>query len=110
MQSLALDVQVISEDGGEVEVREEDDELLRAAEELGIDLSPGSLRAAAGAAERRGARGGRRGGDDARPRRARRSPPTGDSTTSTTLELGGVSTTRTRPSAHSTSVDLEIDE
>jgi DNA-directed RNA polymerase subunit beta len=47
MQSLALDVSVISEDGGEVEVREEDDELLRAAEELGIDLSPGSLRATA---------------------------------------------------------------
>jgi DNA-directed RNA polymerase subunit beta len=47
MQSLALDVAVISEDGGQVEVREEDDELLRAAEELGIDLSPGSLRAAA---------------------------------------------------------------
>jgi DNA-directed RNA polymerase subunit beta len=47
MQSLALDVGVISEDGGAVEVREEDDELLRAAEELGIDLSPGSLRAAA---------------------------------------------------------------
>jgi DNA-directed RNA polymerase subunit beta len=47
MQSLALDVSVISEDGGEVEVREEDDELLRAAEELGIDLSPGSVRAAA---------------------------------------------------------------
>jgi DNA-directed RNA polymerase subunit beta len=38
---------VISEEGAEVEVREEDDELLRAAEELGIDLSPGSLRAAA---------------------------------------------------------------
>ncbi len=48
MQSLALDVQVISETGGEVEVREEDDELLRAAEELGIDLSPGSLRLAGG--------------------------------------------------------------
>src|SRR6185437_10427521 len=47
MQSLALDVQVLSDEGGEVEVREEDDELLRAAEELGIDLSPGSLRAAA---------------------------------------------------------------
>ncbi len=47
MQSLALDVHVLSEAGGEVEVREEDDELLRAAEELGIDLSPGSLRAAA---------------------------------------------------------------
>jgi DNA-directed RNA polymerase subunit beta len=47
MQSLALDVDVLSEEGSEVEVREEDDELLRAAEELGIDLSPGSLRAAA---------------------------------------------------------------
>jgi len=47
MQSLALDVSVLSEEGREVEVREEDDELLRAAEELGIDLSPGSLRAAA---------------------------------------------------------------
>jgi DNA-directed RNA polymerase subunit beta len=47
MQSLALDVNVLSEEGSHVEVREEDDELLRAAEELGIDLSPGSLRAAA---------------------------------------------------------------
>jgi DNA-directed RNA polymerase subunit beta len=47
MQSLALDVQVLSDEGREVEVREEDDELLRAAEELGIDLSPGSLRAVA---------------------------------------------------------------
>ena len=47
MQSLALDVHVISEEGTEVQVREEDDELLRAAEELGIDLSPGSLRVAA---------------------------------------------------------------
>jgi DNA-directed RNA polymerase subunit beta len=45
MQSLALDVDVLSDEGREVEVREEDDELLRAAEELGIDLSPGSLRA-----------------------------------------------------------------
>src|SRR5437764_3096798 len=45
MQSLALDVHVQSDDGREVEVREEEDELLRAAEELGIDLSPGSLRA-----------------------------------------------------------------
>ena len=35
------------EEGAEVEVREEDDELLRAAEELGVDLSPGSLRATA---------------------------------------------------------------
>jgi DNA-directed RNA polymerase subunit beta len=45
MQALALDVNVISERGGEIEVRDEDDELLRAAEELGIDLTPGSLRA-----------------------------------------------------------------
>ena len=45
MQSLALDVNVLSDEGRTVEVREEDDELLRAAEELGIDLSPGSLRA-----------------------------------------------------------------
>ena len=48
MQSLALDVHVQSNDGREVEVREEDDELLRAAEELGIDLSPAAVRAAAG--------------------------------------------------------------
>jgi DNA-directed RNA polymerase subunit beta len=47
MQSLGLDIHVLSDEGKEVEVREEDDELLRAAEELGIDLSPGSLRAAA---------------------------------------------------------------
>ena len=48
MQSLALDVARASpRRAREVEVREEDDELLRAAEELGIDLSPGSLRAAA---------------------------------------------------------------
>ena len=58
MQSLALDVQVLSEEGAEVVVREEEDELLRAAEELGIDLSPGSLRAAARPADRRGGRGG----------------------------------------------------
>src|SRR5688500_7950168 len=39
MQSLALDVDVRSEEGGGVELRDEDDDLLRAAEELGIDLS-----------------------------------------------------------------------
>ena len=86
MQSLALDVQVLSDEGREVEVREEDDELLRAAEELGIDLSPGSLRAAARqptaeeveeGAESAGrggrARGrGRRGADRRGSRRARR--------------------------------------
>ena len=39
MQSLALDVDVRSEEGAGVELRDEDDDLLRAAEELGIDLS-----------------------------------------------------------------------
>ncbi len=39
MQSLGLDVNVKSDDSGGVEVRDEDDDLLRAAEELGIDLS-----------------------------------------------------------------------
>ncbi len=42
MQSLGLDVGVQSEEGETVEMREEDDELRRAAEELGIDLSAGS--------------------------------------------------------------------
>src|SRR3989442_5111343 len=39
MQSLALDVNVVSEEGERAELRDEDDDLLRAAEELGIDLS-----------------------------------------------------------------------
>ena len=42
-----LDVKVVSVDGGDVTVREEEDELLRAAEELGIDLRPVADRAAA---------------------------------------------------------------
>jgi DNA-directed RNA polymerase subunit beta len=39
MQSLALDVNVVSEEGTRADMGEEDDDLLRAAEELGIDLS-----------------------------------------------------------------------
>ena len=39
MQSLALDVNVVSEEGARAEMCDEDDDLLRAAEELGIDLS-----------------------------------------------------------------------
>ncbi|MBO0768826.1 MAG: DNA-directed RNA polymerase subunit beta [Solirubrobacterales bacterium] len=39
MQSLGLDVNVVSEEGERAEMREDDDDLLRAAEELGIDLS-----------------------------------------------------------------------
>ena len=38
IQSLGLDVNLVAEEGA-VEMGEEDDELLRAAEELGIDLS-----------------------------------------------------------------------
>jgi len=41
MQSLGLDVGILSEEGESVEMAEEDDELRRAAEELGIDLSAG---------------------------------------------------------------------
>jgi DNA-directed RNA polymerase subunit beta len=48
MQSLALDVNVVSEEGQRTEIRDEDDDLLRAAEELGIDLS--GVRALAGEA------------------------------------------------------------
>jgi DNA-directed RNA polymerase subunit beta len=47
MQSLALDVNVVSEEGQRAEMRDEDDDLLRAAEELGIDLS--GVRAGEGA-------------------------------------------------------------
>jgi len=39
MQSLALDVRPLRDDGREVQISEEDDELIRAAEELGVDLS-----------------------------------------------------------------------
>ena len=70
MQSLALDVNVVSEEGTRAEMRDEDDDLLRAAEELGIDLS--GVRAGDGAAadERRpsdAGRGRRRAGSRGRP-------------------------------------------
>jgi DNA-directed RNA polymerase subunit beta len=48
MQSLALDVNVVSEEGNRADMGDEDDDLLRAAEELGIDLS--GVRAAEGEA------------------------------------------------------------
>ncbi len=49
MQSLALDVNVVSEEGERAEMREEDDDLLRAAEELG-HRSLSGVRATDGAA------------------------------------------------------------
>lgn len=39
MQSLCLNVEVLSTDGTTIEMRDSDDEVFRAAEELGIDLS-----------------------------------------------------------------------
>ena len=55
MQSLALDVNVVSEEGQRAEMRDEDDDLLRAAEELGIDLT--GVRAPIRRSGRRGDRG-----------------------------------------------------
>ena len=106
MQSLALDVNVVSEEGARAEMRDEDDDLLRAAEELGIDLS--GVRAAGNGGQtvqpeaepsprptrrrrRRRRRRGRRG--DRRRRRARRAA---SSTTTTTTS------TRTSPESTST--------
>jgi DNA-directed RNA polymerase subunit beta len=39
MQSLCLNVEVLSSDGQMIEMRDTDDDVFRAAEELGIDLS-----------------------------------------------------------------------
>ncbi|MDF2093258.1 DNA-directed RNA polymerase subunit beta [Knoellia sp. 3-2P3] len=39
MQSLCLNVEVLSSDGSQIELRDSDDDVFRAAEELGIDLS-----------------------------------------------------------------------
>ncbi len=39
MQSLCLDVEVLDQDGQQVEIRELDEDVYRATEELGIDLS-----------------------------------------------------------------------
>ncbi len=39
MQSLCLNVEVLSSDGGAIEMRDTDEDVFRAAEELGIDLS-----------------------------------------------------------------------
>ena len=82
MQSLALDVNVVSDDGARAEMGDEDDDLLRAAEELGIDLS--GVRATDGQAadetedtrDQRRRRGPdrRRRGDRRRLHRGRRRP------------------------------------
>jgi DNA-directed RNA polymerase subunit beta len=38
MQSLCLDVEIISESGEEIELKEDEDDMFRTAEELGLDL------------------------------------------------------------------------
>jgi DNA-directed RNA polymerase subunit beta len=38
MQSLGLNIEVISEKGEEIEIKETDEDILKTAEELGIDL------------------------------------------------------------------------
>ncbi|HET7054535.1 MAG TPA: DNA-directed RNA polymerase subunit beta, partial [Solirubrobacterales bacterium] len=50
IQSLSLDANVVSE-GGDVEISEEDDDLLKAAEELGMDLTGVRADGANGAAD-----------------------------------------------------------
>jgi DNA-directed RNA polymerase subunit beta len=42
MQALCLNVEVLSEEGKEIEIRETDEELMRTAEDLGIDLRSAS--------------------------------------------------------------------
>src|SRR5262249_17019583 len=65
MQSLALDVNVVSEEGQRAEMRDEDDGLLRAAEELGIDRS--GVRALAVEAQDEELEGAGAGGGDSLP-------------------------------------------
>ena len=93
MQSLALDVNVVSEEGQRAEMRDEDDDLLRAAEELGIDLSR-------------------------RPRRRRRTPPptrqAEDADARTSAEDAGDAgrdpRSRTSPTATPDDRDADIDD
>ena len=72
MQSLALDVNVVSEEGNRAEMRDEDDDLLRAAEELGIDLSGVRAGGEPGADDEGAADEARRDGRRDRRRGARR--------------------------------------
>ena len=99
MQSLALDVNVVSEEGQRAEMRDEDDDLLRAAEELGIDLS--GVRAGDGgdaADDEADGRGRRRRG------RRRRRRPTIDA------ERRGRSTSTPTATPTSTSRTIDIPE
>ena len=65
LQSLGLDVRVLSEEEQEIEIREEDEDISEMAKELGIDIKGKSVqrveRLAAGGASRNARRGCRRG-------------------------------------------------
>ena len=39
MQSLCLDVEIMSEEGEQIELKEDEDDVFRTAEELGLDLT-----------------------------------------------------------------------
>jgi len=41
MQSLCLDVEILTEDGGEVVLKDDDEDIFKTAEEIGLDLSGG---------------------------------------------------------------------
>jgi DNA-directed RNA polymerase subunit beta len=43
MQSLALDVEILSDTGEEIELKEDEEDIFKTAEELGLDLGPGDL-------------------------------------------------------------------
>ena len=58
MQSLGLDVNVVSDSGERAEIPSEEDDLLRAAEELGIDLSGARAEAVDGEEGEAGKEGG----------------------------------------------------
>jgi len=47
MQSLCLDVEILGESGEEIELREEDEDIFRTAEDLGLDLGTAENRAVA---------------------------------------------------------------
>ena len=101
MQSLALDVNVVSEEGQRAEMRDEDDDLLRAAEELGIDLSgvrAGDGDGAADEADREDADAARTTDADEPARRRTTSRTSTSTPTSTSATSRSPSAGRPRPS------------
>ena len=97
MQSLALDVNVVSEEGQRAEMRDEDDDLLRAAEELGIDLSRRARRRRRAPPTTRPRPRSTRTTTDDRRRRRRRTPSPRRSTSSPTATPTSTSRTSTSP-------------